>query len=189
MEGITAAGEAAEPQTPVRALMLGPYAVASVAETKAETWRARLSRGLGRPVELTLGSWGGDNREGATMRGGSVPRIVEAALGGTHSCLLDESGRVYSFGRNSLGRLGRAVSGKWSGDPAPVHFPPAPGGGAWRVTSVCAGGRHTMATARVRSKERLDAEEAAASASGGSRPRSPLLSQSPSRRTSISAQQ
>lgn len=143
-----------------------------------------------RPVELTLGSWGGDNREGATMRGGSVPRIVEAALGGTHSCLLDESGRVYSFGRNSLGRLGRAVSGKWSGDPAPVHFPPAPGGGAWRVTSVCAGGRHTMATARVRSKERLDAEEAAAaSASGGSRPRSPLLSQSPSRRTSISAQQ
>ena len=143
-----------------------------------------------RPVELTLGSWG-DVREGGGgggRGGGSVPRIVDAALGGTHSCLLDESGRVYSFGRNSLGRLGRVVSGKWSGDPAPVRFPPAPGGGAWRVTSVCAGGRHTMATARVRSKERVDAEEAAAQ-SGGSRPRSPLVSQSPSRRTSVSAQQ
>ena len=45
-----------------------------------------------------------------------------------------------------------------------------------------------MATARVRSKERVDAEEAAAQ-SGGSRPRSPLVSQSPSRRTSVSAQQ
>lgn len=142
-----------------------------------------------RPVELTLGSWG-DVREGGGggRGGGSVPRIVDAALGGTHSCLLDESGRVYSFGRNSLGRLGRVVSGKWSGDPAPVRFPPAPGGGAWRVTSVCAGGRHTMATARVRSKERVDAEEAAAQ-SGGSRPRSPLVSQSPSRRTSVSVQQ
>ena len=51
-----------------------------------------------RPVELTLGSWGGDPRP---------PRIIDAALGGTHSCLLDESGVVYSFGRNSLGRLGR----------------------------------------------------------------------------------
>ena len=141
-----------------------------------------------RPVELTLGSWGDVREGGGGGRGGSVPRIVDAALGGTHSCLLDESGRVYSFGRNSLGRLGRVVSGKWSGDPAPVRFPPAPGGGAWRVTSVCAGGRHTMATARVRSKERVDAEEAAAQ-SGGSRPRSPLVSQSPSRRTSVSAQQ
>ena len=51
-----------------------------------------------RPVELTLGSWGGDPRP---------PRFIDAALGGTHSCLLDESGVVYSFGRNSLGRLGR----------------------------------------------------------------------------------
>ena len=142
-----------------------------------------------RPVELTLGSWSKTGGEGGKNGGRSVPRIVDAALGGTHSCLLDESGNVYSFGRNSLGRLGRVVSGKWSGDPAPVHFPPAPGGGSWVVTSVCAGGRHTMATARVRSeKERVEWEEAAAQ-SGGSRPRSPLLSQSPSRRTSIGAQQ
>ena len=53
-----------------------------------------------RPVELTLGSWGGDPRP---------PRIIDAALGGTHSCLLDESGVVYSFGRNSLGRLGQGT--------------------------------------------------------------------------------
>ena len=141
-----------------------------------------------RPVELTLGSWARNGEGGKNGHGRSVPRIVDAALGGTHSCLLDESGRVYSFGRNSLGRLGRVVNGTWSGDPAPVHFPPAPGGGSWRATSVCAGGRHTMATARVMSKERVDAEEAATQ-SGGSRPRSPLLSQSPSRRTSVSAQQ
>ena len=36
-------------------------------------------------------------------------RIVQAALGGTHTCLLDESGTVLSFGRNNHGRLGRVA--------------------------------------------------------------------------------
>ena len=162
-----------------------------------------------RPVELTLGSWGGDPRP---------PRIIDAALGGTHSCLLDESGVVYSFGRNSLGRLGRVrfylflfpylfylhmgnctdvvfcftllqvAHGKWSGEPAPVNFPPPPGGGAWRGTSVAAGGRHTLVTARKVSRVQVEKEEAARARETGSRPRSPLMSQSPSRRTSISTQ-
>jgi len=161
-----------------------------------------------RPVELTLGSWGGDPRP---------PRIIDAALGGTHSCLLDESGVVYSFGRNSLGRLGRVrfyylriylfilttvweigltscfvlsqvAHGKWSGEPAPVNFPPPPGGGAWRGTSVAAGGRHTLVTARKVSRVQVEKEEAARAREHGSRPRSPLMSQSPSRRTSISIQ-
>lgn len=74
-------------------------------------------------------------------------RIVSAALGGTHTCLLDESGTVLSFGRNSLGRLGRVADGKWTGTPGQVVFPPPPGGGRWRCTSVVAGGRHNMATA------------------------------------------
>ena len=39
-------------------------------------------------------------------------RVVDAALGGTHTCLLDEDGVVTSFGRNSLGRLGRVADGK-----------------------------------------------------------------------------
>jgi len=162
-----------------------------------------------RPVELTLGSWGGDPRP---------PRIIDAALGGTHSCLLDESGVVYSFGRNSLGRLGegtfllpsylfvyfntvwaigltscfvllsQVAHGKWSGEPAPVNFPPPPGGGAWRGTSVAAGGRHTLVTARKVSRVQVEKEEAARAREHGSRPRSPLMSQSPSRRTSISIQ-
>jgi len=38
-------------------------------------------------------------------------RIVSAALGGSHSCLLTESGTVLSFGRNSLGRLGGELYG------------------------------------------------------------------------------
>lgn len=74
-------------------------------------------------------------------------RVIDAALGGTHTCLLDDTGAVLSFGRNNHGRLGRVVHGKWTGDPGVVVFPPPPGGGRWRVTGVAAGGRHTLATA------------------------------------------
>ena len=74
-------------------------------------------------------------------------RIVQAALGGTHTLLLDESGTVLSFGRNNHGRLGRVADGKWTGVAGQVVFPPPPGGGRWRCTSVSAGGRHNMATA------------------------------------------
>ena len=61
-------------------------------------------------------------------------------------------------------------------------------GSAWRGTSVAAGGRHTLVTARKVSRVQVEKEEAARAREHGSRPRSPLMSQSPSRRTSISTQ-
>lgn len=88
-------------------------------------------------------------------------RIVQAALGGTHTCLLDEAGTVLSFGRNSLGRLGRVADGKWTGAAGQVVFPPPPGGGRWRCTSVVAGGRHNMATAAPVSRAEEEAERLA----------------------------
>ena len=90
-------------------------------------------------------------------------RIVQAALGGTHTLLLDESGTVVSFGRNNHGRLGRVADGRWTGVPGQVVFPPPPGGGRWRCTSVAAGGRHNMATAVPVGRE----EEAAERMAGG----------------------
>ena len=69
-----------------------------------------------------------------------------------------------------------------------MNFPPPPGGGAWQGTSVAAGGRHTLVTARKVSRVQIEKEEAARAREHGSRPRSPLMSQSPSRRTSINTQ-
>lgn len=94
-------------------------------------------------------------------------RIVQAALGGTHTCLLDETGTVLSFGRNSLGRLGRVADGKWTGTPGQVVFPPPLGGGRWRCTSVVAGGRHNMATA-VPVGQMEDVPDRLAAGGGGS---------------------
>lgn len=92
-------------------------------------------------------------------------RIVQIALGGTHTCLLDDTGTVLSFGRNSLGRLGRVANGKWTGTPGQVVFPPPPGGGRWRCTSVAAGGRHNMATAVPVGRAEEEAERLASAVS------------------------
>ena len=75
--------------------------------------------------------------------------IVDAALGGSHTCFLDARGAVWSVGRNNHGRLGRVVHGKWTGEPGCVVFPPPRGGGEWVCESVVAGGRHTLAVARA----------------------------------------
>ena len=75
--------------------------------------------------------------------------VVDAALGGSHTCFLDARGAVWTVGRNNHGRLGRVVHGKWTGDPGRVVFPPPRGGGEWVCESVVAGGRHTLAVARA----------------------------------------
>ena len=75
--------------------------------------------------------------------------IVDAALGGSHTCFLDARGAVWSVGRNNHGRLGRVVHGKWTGAPGRVVFPPPRGGGEWVCESIVAGGRHTLAVARA----------------------------------------
>ena len=76
-------------------------------------------------------------------------KIVDAALGGSHTCFLDARGAVWSVGRNNHGRLGRVVHGKWTGAPGRVVFPPPRGGGEWVCESIVAGGRHTLAVARA----------------------------------------
>ena len=120
------------------------------------------------------GGGGGSSRGGVpTATGGSPhspppPGIVDVALGGTHTCVLDETGAVASFGRNNHGRLGRVAYGKWSGTPGRVVFPPPPGGGRWRCTGIVAGGRHTLATAVPVPRERADAESRGEKTRGGS---------------------
>jgi len=74
--------------------------------------------------------------------------VVDAALGGTHTCFVDARGAAWTVGRNNHGRLGRVVYAKWTGVPGRVVFPPPRGGGEWRCESAVAGGRHTLAVAK-----------------------------------------
>lgn len=75
--------------------------------------------------------------------------IADVALGGSHSCAITCEGHVLSWGRNTLGRLGRVVSdpSPSCGHPGRVVFPPLPGGRFWRVDKISCGGRHTLAVA------------------------------------------
>ena len=75
-------------------------------------------------------------------------KIVDAALGGSHTCFLDARGAVWSVGRNNHGRLGRVVHGKWTGAPGRVVFP-RPGGRRVGLRINRRGGRHTLAVARA----------------------------------------
>ena len=53
---------------------------------------------------------------GAGAGGGQPCKVVRVALGVQHALALDESGRVYSWGLNRDGQLGRAVDGAGSVD-------------------------------------------------------------------------
>ena len=56
---------------------------------------------------------------------------------------------MYTCGRQSFGRLGRGPALS-PNTPAPVELPPPPQPGVrWRVLAVAAGGRHTLAAARL----------------------------------------
>ena len=94
------------------------------------------------PTRVAFEGAAGETRDGRK-------RIVDAALGGSHTCFLDARGMVWTVGRNNHGRLGRVVHGKWTGEPGCVVFPPPRGGGEWVCESVVAGGRHTLAVARA----------------------------------------
>tara|TARA_B110000977_G_scaffold179657_1_gene238442 strand:- start:19998 stop:21233 length:1236 start_codon:yes stop_codon:yes gene_type:complete len=75
-------------------------------------------------------------------------KVVDAALGGSHTVLVDGTGAAWTVGRNNHGRLGRVAHGKWTGVPGRVVFPPPRGGEKkWRCQTVVAGGRHTIAVA------------------------------------------
>ena len=85
-------------------------------------------------------------------------KIVDASLGGSHTIALTSQGQLLSWGRNSLGRLGRFVNGPHSGVPGEVKFPPLPNDKKWICTKLSCGGRHNMALC-VETKSKEDREK------------------------------
>lgn len=75
--------------------------------------------------------------------------IADVSLGGSHSCAVTCDGYVLSWGRNTLGRLGRVVAdpSPTCGFPGRVAFPHLPDHHRWRVVRISCGGRHTLAEA------------------------------------------
>ena len=119
----------------------GEYGRLGMAEDQADKQRPTEVAFEPDAFEEADGAPGGLRRKNKT--------IVDAALGGSHTCFLDARGAVWSVGRNNHGRLGRVVHGKWTGAPGRVVFPPPRGGGEWVCESIVAGGRHTLAVARA----------------------------------------
>lgn len=69
--------------------------------------------------------------------------VVQASCGGTHTLLQTSEGRMFAFGRGSFGRLGASMKDHYS--PIEVELPG--GYGRWKIVSVAAGGRHSLALA------------------------------------------
>ena len=86
-------------------------------------------------------------------------KIVDASLGGSHTIALTSQGQLLSWGRNSLGRLGRVVNGPHSGIPGEVKFPPLPNERKWICVKLSCGGRHNMALC-VETKTKEERERA-----------------------------
>lgn len=80
-----------------------------------------------------------------TLPGAEAP-VVELAAGDGSSLVLTRDGRLYSFGENLYGELGRALgSGSEAANPTPARVD-LPGAGAGeRVVEVAAGGAHSLA--------------------------------------------
>ena len=85
--------------------------------------------------------------------------IIDASLGGSHTIALTNKGEILSWGRNSLGRLGRYCEGPFSGVPGVVKLPPLSGEREYLCTKVSCGGRHNMClcieTESIEERERL----------------------------------
>ena len=71
-------------------------------------------------------------------------RVVEGSCGGTHTMVVTDEGRCFIWGRAAFGRLGTGVN-KDCISPVELKLPGGPE--RWRVISVAAGGRHSMALA------------------------------------------
>ncbi len=67
--------------------------------------------------------------------GGPDRRIVQIAVGGTHTLALNEDGKVFSWGCADGGALGRIGADK---TPAEVQLP-------FRASGICAGDNHSIA--------------------------------------------
>ena len=85
-------------------------------------------------------------------------KIVDASLGGSHTIALTSQGQLFSWGRNSLGRLGRFVNGPHSGVPGEVKFPPLPNDKKWICTKLSCGGKTQHGSVRRDEKQRRSRE-------------------------------
>jgi alpha-tubulin suppressor-like RCC1 family protein len=74
-----------------------------------------------------------------------LTNTVALAAGVSHTCALRADGRVFCWGRNNVGQLGRASAGSLSNTPVQVEGLNNQIGGLNSVTTVAAGGSHNCA--------------------------------------------
>ena len=76
-------------------------------------------------------------------------RLVEVACGRKHTVVLDDKGRIWTFGDNKYGQLGRALLDGSQHDPIPALVVLGGNGNQdWTVTGIACGWSHTLVTAR-----------------------------------------
>mmetsp|Transcript_2873 Transcript_2873/g.7350 ORF Transcript_2873/g.7350 Transcript_2873/m.7350 type:complete len:538 (+) Transcript_2873:196-1809(+) len=123
-----------------------------IADIFAGGWHSLAINKYGEVFTWGRGEYGrlgvGDRSGASKMRPCQVSGIgdhivVQASCGGTHTLLQTSEGRMFAFGRGSFGRLGASMKDHYS--PIEVELPG--GYGRWKIVSVAAGGRHSMALA------------------------------------------
>ena len=147
----------------------GAADVCRVIETFGRLGVVKIAAGGWHSAAVTAGgvlyTWGrgeyGLLGHGDDVKDKVVPKLVELdesvfiadiALGGSHSCAITAEGNVLSWGRTTLGRLGRVIlypSSSTCGVPSRVAFPPLPNGKRWKALKISCGGRHTLAVCTV----------------------------------------
>ena len=114
----------------------------------------------GRLVTFGCGNFGqrltvDDSEQNVSAVGSWAPldgsRLVEVKCGRRHTVALDDKGRIWTFGDNKYGQLGRALLDDCQRDPVPALV--AFGGNDkqdWTVTGIACGWSHTLVTAHRR---------------------------------------
>uniref|UniRef100_A0A8D9FFW8 Regulator of chromosome condensation n=1 Tax=Cacopsylla melanoneura TaxID=428564 RepID=A0A8D9FFW8_9HEMI len=118
----------------------------SISEAGAKDPAPKLKYNTGSGVVLTCGQGdvgqlglGPDIMEKGTFT--PVPNldnVVEIAVGGMHTVCLTEDGKVYTWGCNDEGALGREAEGDSEFEPQPVNLPK-------KAVQISAGDSHTVA--------------------------------------------
>jgi E3 ubiquitin-protein ligase HERC2 len=72
------------------------------------------------------------------IRGLEEHVVVQVAAGGTHSCCVTSSGRMWIWGRASYGRLGLGADARDMYAPVEVQLPG--GHQRWKIAAATAGG-------------------------------------------------
>jgi Regulator of chromosome condensation (RCC1) repeat/Putative Ig domain len=122
----------------------------AVADTVSSSPGELFAFGANRFGQLASTAGNGSEAANATPLPASLPGaeapVVQLAAGDGSSFALTSDGRLYSFGENLYGELGRALgSGSEAANPTPARVN-LPGAGAGeRIVEVAAGGAHSLA--------------------------------------------